>query len=374
LFLTGLYPLTTLKRKGNFRKPLKRSYQMEILITGANGFVGRHLILALQKRGDSVRALSSLTGDTTWLKQHSIAISRGDIRAQSTLTGLMHGVDAVVHLAAETKKKWGPMREAYAINVTGTENICRAALTVGVRRLVHISTSAIYNMTVGRPVTEDDPLEPLDDPYCLTKAQGDRRVQRMIREDHLPAVIIRLGALLGPGDNLNFGRLADRVRAGKGIIVGTGNNVVPFVYITDVVQALLLALDSEQAVGQVYNISNDQPLTQKQYLSAIAQEMCVAPPHIHVPYYPMYIAAYVAERISKLSGYQIPPVATRHGIKILGEDGRLSIDKARRDLGYVPQVPIREAVRLTAAWYQQQNSWIPERDQVTQVSSGVGGS
>jgi nucleoside-diphosphate-sugar epimerase len=330
---------------------------MEILITGANGFVGRHLILALQKRGDSVRALSSPTGDTTWLKQHDIAIFRGDIRDQAALTEPMRGVDAVVHLVAETKKKWGRIEDSYSVNVAGTENVCRAALAAGVRRLVYTSTSAIYNVNVGRPVTEDDPLEPLgDDPYCLTKAQGDELVQRMIREDHLPAVIIRLGALLGPGDSLNFGRLADRIRAGKGIIVGSGNNAVPYVYITDVVQALLLALDSEKAAGQIYNISNDQTITQKQYLSAIAQELGVAPPRIHAPYYPMYAAAYIAERISTLSGYRVPPVVTRHGIKILGEDGRLSIDKARRELGYAPQVPIREGVRLTTAWYLQQDS------------------
>ncbi|GAC1425016.1 MAG: NAD-dependent epimerase/dehydratase family protein [Ktedonobacteraceae bacterium] len=338
---------------------------MEILVTGANGFVGRHLILALQKRGDSIRALSSPRGDTTWLQQHDIAIFRGDIRNQETLTEPMRGVDAVVHLVAETKKKWGSMQSSYAVNVAGTENVCRAALAAHVQRFIHVSTAAIYDMGVGRPVTEDDLLKPLDDPYCFTKAQGDNLVQRMIREDHLPAVIIRLGALLGPGDSLNFGRLADRVRAGKGIIVGSGNNAISFVYITDVVQALLLALDSEQAVGHSYNISNDQTLTQKQYLSAIAQEMGVAPPRIHVPYYPMYAAAYVAERITALSGYRIPPIVTRHGIKILGEDGRLSIEKARNELGYVPQVSIRDAVRLTSDWYQQQESWTPEKGQVT---------
>jgi nucleoside-diphosphate-sugar epimerase len=340
---------------------------MEILITGANGFVGRHLCLALQKRGDKVRALSSPTGDSTLLKQQGITIFRGDVRSRDSLMEAMHGVSTVVHLVAETKRKWGPMQGSYEVNVIGTENVCRAAMTAGVRRLVHVSTSAIYKTIVGRPVTEDDPVAPLNDPYCLTKAQGDLLVQRMIHENHLPAVIIRLGALLGPGDSLNFGRLAERVRAGKVVIVGSGNNAIPFVYITDVVQALLLAVDSEQAVGQVYNISNDQPLTQKQYLSAIAQEIGGPPPRIHVPYYLMYAAAYTTERISKLSGYRIPPVATRHGIKILGEDSRLSIDKARRDLGYVPQVPIREAVQLTAAWYQQQDSWSSEKDQITPV-------
>ena len=163
---------------------------MEILITGGNGFLGRHLIQALQKRGDSVRALSSPTGDTTWLKQNGTTIFRGDICKQDTLTEPMRGVDAVVHLVAETRK-WGPMPSSYAVNVTGTEHVCQAAIAAGVRRMVHISTFTIYNMMVGRPVTEDDPLQPLDEPYSWTKAQGDRLVQRMIREKHLPAVIIQ---------------------------------------------------------------------------------------------------------------------------------------------------------------------------------------
>jgi nucleoside-diphosphate-sugar epimerase len=338
---------------------------LDVLVTGANGFVGRHLVLALQERGDRVRALSSPAGDVGWLAEHEVAIFRGDVRATDALAEPMRGADAIVHLAAETKKKWGPAQVAYHINVTGTENVCRAVLTAGVRRLVHVSTSAVYNLAVRRPVTEDVALQPLDDPYCLTKAQGDRLVQRMIRDDHLPAVIVRLGALLGPGDGLNFGRLADRVRSGKAIIVGSGNNVVDFVYVTDVVQALLKALDSERAVGQIYNISNDQPLTQKQYLSAIAQEMGVWPPRVHVPYHAMYAAAYAAERVSMLSGYRIRPVITRHGIKILGGEGRLSIDKARRHLGYVPQTPMREAVRLTAAWYKHQRSRISKIRQIT---------
>jgi nucleoside-diphosphate-sugar epimerase len=134
-------------------------------------------------------------------------------------------------------------------------------------------------------------------------------------------------------------------------------------------QGLLLALDSEQAVGKIYNISNDQPLTQAQYLSAIAQEIGVAPPQIHIPYHPLYAAAYAAERLATLSGYRIPPVVTRHGIKILGDDNRLSIDKARRELGYAPQVSIREGVQLAVAWYQQQDARMPERNQTTPVRS-----
>lgn len=339
---------------------------MNILITGGNGFLGRHLILSLQERGENVRVLVSPTGDTTWLEQRDVAIFRGDIRAPNTLRLPMRSVDAVFHLVAHNSK-CGPMQDSYAVNVIGTENVCRGAMTAGVRRVVHISSAMVYNRTSGRPVTEDDPLAPLNEPYSVTKAQGDKLVQRMITENHLPAVIIRLGAFFGPGDHQNFGRLADRVHAGKGIIVGSGKNAVPFFYITDVVQALLLALDHERAVGQVYNIGNDRPLTQKQFLSAIAQDLGVAPPHIHVPYSSMYAAAYTTERLAMLSGNRIPPIVTRHGVKILGENTRLSIDKAHRDLGYAPQVPVREGVQLTVTWYQQQGSRILDYSNISTI-------
>jgi nucleoside-diphosphate-sugar epimerase len=325
---------------------------MEVLITGGNGFVGRHLIPALEERGESVRVLVSPRGDPTWLEKRGVAIFRGDICVPETLTLPMRGADSVVHLVAQARV-WGSMQDSHAVNVIGTENVCRAAITAGVRRVVHISTFTIYNMAVGRPVSEADPPAPLREPYSITKAQGDKLVQRMIAEDDLPGVIVRPSTLFGPGDRRNFGRLADRVRAGKDIIVGSGDNTVPFVYIADVVQALLLALDNERAVGNVYNVGNDQPLTQKQFLSAIAQDLGVAPPRVHVPYALMYAAAYGAERLATLSGNRIPPIVTRHGVKILGEDSRLSIDKARRELGYAPQVSVREGVRRTVDWYQK---------------------
>lgn len=329
---------------------------MEILITGGNGFLGRNLTLALQERGDSLRVLALPKEDTTWLEKRGVAVFRGNVRNPGVLTASMCGANGVFHLAAMIGA-WRTMQEYHAVNVTGTENVCRAALATGVRRLVHISSAMVYNMASGRPVTEDDPLEPLDEPYSMTKAEGDKLVQRMIAEDQLPAVIIRPATVFGPGDRLNFGRIADRVRAGKAIIIGSGDNAVPLVYVTDIVQGLLLAMDNEHAVGQAYNIGNDQPLTQKVFFSAIAQEVGVSPPRIHVPYDPLYTAAYAAERIAAFSGNRIPPFVTRHSVKLYGADNHLSIAKARRELGYAPQVPLREGVQTAAAWYQHQDSW-----------------
>lgn len=328
---------------------------MDVLITGGNGLLGRHLVSALQDRGDTVRVLALPEEDTRWLEQRSVAVHRGDIRGPETLTVPMSGVQGVVHLAG-MMGVWRPMQDYHAVNVTGTENVCRAALAAGVSRIVHVSSWTVYGMNLGEPAREGFALRPFHEPYAVTKADGDMVVQRMITDDHLPAVIIRPGTFFGPGDYLHFARMADRVRQGRGIIVGPGDNALPFVYVTDVVQGLLLGLDRENAVGEAYNITNDSPLTQQQFLHAIAEDISVAPPRLHVPYPALYAAGSLAERVAAITRSQRQPVVTRLGVKLFGTENRHAIDKARRELGYSPRVPLREGVRLAAAWYRGQDS------------------
>lgn len=324
---------------------------METLITGGTGLVGHHLVRELQQRGDTVRALVLPSENASWLEELDVRVYRGDIRDPDTLTASIHGVDTVFHLAA-MQGVWLPIEEYYKVNVIGTENVCRAALTAGVRRVVHVSSWTIYGMARGRVLTEDVPPAPRNDPYWITKAQGDLLVQRMIREDHLPAAIIRPGTIFGVGDRLNFGRTADKVRAGKGLVIGSGRNALPLVYVTDVVQGLLLCADHDRALGQAFNITNDQPLTQAEFLRAIAQELGVPPPRLHVPYAAAYAIAYAAERAVKFTGAKHPFV-TRHGVTLYGTDNRHSIDKARTQLGYTPKVSIRQGVQLACDWYRQ---------------------
>jgi nucleoside-diphosphate-sugar epimerase len=323
----------------------------EILVIGGNGFLGRHLVPALQDRGNSVRVLALPTEDTRWLEERGVIIHKGDIRQPDTLVAPMRGVDRVIHLAG-MMGVWRPMEDYRAVNVTGTKNVCRAVLAIGAR-LLHVSSWTVYGMGLGKTVGEDCALRPLPEPYALTKAAGDKAVQRMIAEDHLPAVIIRPGTIFGPGDRLNFGRTADRLRARRQVIVGRGDNAVPFVYVTDVVQGLILALENDRAVGHAYNITNDRPLTQQQLLNAIAHEIGTDPPRLHVPYHALYAAAFAAERLSMLTRLQRDPLVTRHGVALFGTDNRHAIDKARQELGYTPQVEVHEGVRLAAMWYRQ---------------------
>ncbi len=323
---------------------------MDVVITGGNGLLGRHLVTALLDRGYRVRVLALPDEDTRWLERRGVAVHRGDVRRPETLGPPMRGAALVLHLAG-MMGVWRPLADYRAVNVTGTENVCREALAAGVHRLVHVSSWTVYGMGHADPVREDYLLRPFREPYAMTKAAGDIAVQQMIADDHLPAVIIRPGTFFGPGDRLHFGRIADRLLAGRGIIVGHGDNALPFVYVTDVVRGLLLALDHPNAVGQAYNISHDRPLTQREMLGAVAAAVGAPAPSAHVPYAALYLAGSAAERLSAITRSDRQPVVTRLGVKLFGGQNRHSIDKARRELGYRPQVDLREGIRLSAEWY-----------------------
>jgi nucleoside-diphosphate-sugar epimerase len=331
---------------------------LDVLVTGANGFLGRYLIAALQERGDTARALVLPVEDATWLEERGVATYRGDIRDARTVSAPMRGADAVFHLAGMIGM-WRPMRDYYDVNVKGTENVCRAALAEGVGRLVHVSSTIVYGLDLRRCVGEDVPLKPFRDPYALTKAEGDRVVQRMIAEEKLPAVIIRPDQFFGPGDRLHFAHFADRLRAGNGVIIGSGDNALPLIYVTDVVDGLLRALDSHRALGQAYNITCDDVLTQEEYLCAIARATGAARPHVHVPYPVLFAAAFVLERVASLTHSRRRPPATPLGIAFLGTSSRHSNEKARRELGFSPRVPLGEGVQRTALWYLDQDAPTP---------------
>ena len=189
---------------------------------------------------------------------------------------------------------WASMKAYFAVNVQGTANVCHAALRAEVKRLIHISSAMVYDMAGPHPATEDDVLAPLHEPYSVSKAHGDLLVQRLAREEHLPAVIIRPGTLIGAGDSLNFGRMATRIQAGKGVIIGRGANAIPLFSIDDMVRGLIVAMESDRATGKI----------------------------------------------------------TRHGVKLYGDDNRISIDKARRELGYEPQMSVNDAVVSACKWYR----------------------
>ncbi|MEP7015314.1 MAG: NAD-dependent epimerase/dehydratase family protein [Verrucomicrobiota bacterium] len=328
---------------------------MEILVTGATGFIGPHLVTGLRGRGCSVRILARPNEDTTQFERQGIAVHRGDLRNAGTLISPFQGVDAVFNLAA-VHGLWRARQEYYDVNVAGAENVCRAALAAGIRRLVHMSTWTVCGFGLGRPVSEDLPLKAGTDTYQITKVESDRIVQRYIAENNLPATIVRPSTIFGPGDGINFSRMAERLCAGKAVIIGSGRNAVPFLYISDLVDGMIRAAFNEKATGQIYNIGHDQPLTQEEMWRCIAAEIGVNPPRLRVPYHFLYPLGVLAEKLVDRDNPKRQPLVTRYGVQIFGTDNRQSIEKARRELGYAPQVSLRDGIRMTAEWYLNQQA------------------
>jgi nucleoside-diphosphate-sugar epimerase len=322
-------------------------------VTGGTGFVGCHLVAALCARGYAVRILALPHENTSASEHRNVTVYRGDVCSPETLVEPMRGAHVVFHLAG-IHGLWRPRSVYYDVNVKGTENVCSAALAAGTPRLVHVSTWAVYQLGRATPLDESQPLRPFPDNYTVTKAEADSLVQRFIADKGLPAVIVRPGIMFGPGDAVNFARMADRLLAGRAIIIGSGRNSVVFVYVKDVVEGLILAATNQRAVGGTYNLSNDRALTQEAFWRTIAEEIGSAPPRLHLPYRGLCTLAYLSEKLVNPDTARRQPLITRFGVELFGTDNRVSSEKARRELGYVARVSLREGLQLTAKWYLQQ--------------------
>jgi nucleoside-diphosphate-sugar epimerase len=339
---------------------------MKVLITGATGLLGGHLIKELQQRQENIRALVLPVENADKLAQQGIEVVRGDITDASTLEAAVQNVDLVFHLAG-MMGVWRPLADYRLVNVTGSENLYNAAKKAGVRRYVHTSSHTVYGLGYGRFLTENDPLRPDPDPYSLTKAEGDRSMRRLMLNSDIETVILRPGTFFGPGDRLHFGRMAQKMKDNKGIIIGWGNNALPFCYVTDVVQGFLLAAYHQNAPGNVYNITNDQPLTQQEMFNAIADAVGGTRPRLHLPYLPIYYGAIVAEKVvARVT--RTKPVVTQLGAMMFGSDNRHSVAKARRELGFKPEVDLREGIKLAAEWF---NAGGMDQPSVTEASKNA---
>lgn len=335
---------------------------MRFLITGATGLLGGHLLQALQQRGEQLRALVLPVENAARLEAQGVEIVRGDVTDAGTLAPAVKDIEIIIHLAGMMGVH-RPLADYRLVNVTGTENLYRAAQAAGVRRFVHTSSHTVYGLGHGRFLREEDPLHPDPDPYSLTKAEGERLLQRLRHNSPMETVILRPGTFFGPGDRLHYGRMAQRIKNGQGVIIGQGNNALPFCYVTDIAQGFLLAAYHEKAPGNIYNITNDQPLTQQEIFNAIADDINGKRPTRRLPYLPLYYGSIGAEMVAALT--HTKPAVTRLGAMMFGTDNKHSIEKARRELGYEPAVALRDGFRLAAAWF---NAGGMEQPFITQAS------
>jgi len=326
----------------------------KVLVTGGTGFVGGHLLDRLLSEGYQARALVRRTSDVTYLKKLSVELVEGDITDSVSVDKAMADCEMVFHCAAYVAD-WGPREVFIRTDVEGTRNICRSGLAHGIKRLIHISSVDV--MDPYKPHSQSDETAPYParfrDPYTEGKVRSEKLVLQFAAENGLPAVIIRPAWIWGPRDRATLPRQIDALRSSTFAWPNGGNNVLGLIHVADVVEALLRAARIPKAKGQVYNISDGTKTTSRQYLTRLAEELGMAVPKISIPFSAAYGLAAVMETWAGLTRSVKPPDLTRYGLTyFIHHDW--NIEKAGRELGFIPKVKIEAGMAEMIDWYKNE--------------------
>ena len=238
----------------------------------------------------------------------------------------------------------------YKANIDGTVALMRAAMTAGVRRIVHTSSVATLGLIPGQDADEVTPvtLDEMIGPYKRSKYLSEEAVKKLVAEEGLPAVIVNPSTPIGPRDvkPTPTGRLIVEAASGKmPAYVDTGLN---WAHVDDVAAGHLLAFERGQ-IGERYILGGEN-LTLAQVLAIICPLAGKRMPTIKLPAGAIVPIAYVAEAMSRITGKE--PFVTVDGVKLAKKKMFFSIAKARRELGYQPR-PAREGFADAVAWFRQ---------------------
>jgi nucleoside-diphosphate-sugar epimerase len=249
---------------------------MKVLVTGANGFVGRELDGELLRRGYLVRGALRQFGSGASLVDGAEPVVVGTINAATDWKAALAGCDVVVHLAARVHvmhdKASDPLAEFREVNTEATLNLARQAAQAGVRRFIFISTIKVNGEGRDEPYREADAPAPLD-AYAISKWEAEQGLQRIAQETGLEVVILRPPLLYGPGVKANFLRLLRVVARGWPLPFGAVRNRRSLLYLGNFVDAIRLCVEHPGAAGQTFLLDDGKPVSTPDVARALARAM-----------------------------------------------------------------------------------------------------
>jgi nucleoside-diphosphate-sugar epimerase len=324
-----------------------------ILVTGATGFTGSHLCARLAREGYAVRALVRNPTHGAVLRGAEIDVVVGDLRDPGSLEQATAGIDVVYHIAALFRPENVSRQDMWETNVQGTRNVLEAAIKAGVQRFVHCSTVGVHGETSHRPADEETPYGP-GDYYQESKTAGERVALAYMAERRLPIVVFRPGGIYGPRD-VRFLKLFKAIKTRTFVMLGSGEVRYQMIYIDDLIDGILRCGTEATAVGNVYILTGNNPVTLNQLVRMIADVLGVSPPRWRFPVMPVYVAGFLCELICKPCG--IHPPLYRRRVDFFRKSRCFDISKAKRELGFEPKTDLSTGIQLTANWYQQEG-WL----------------
>ncbi len=328
------------------QQPRVKEGMPNILVTGASGFLGARLVELLTQKGYPVRALVRKLSSTKKLKACGVEIFFGDVADLESLRPAFQDIDVVVHAAADTA---GDEREGEWSTIRGTRNVLDLCNENGIRKLIYISSCAVYGVADSRRgavIREDGLLEPCPEkrgPYSWAKLKADQIVLEAMTKGTLPIINLRPGTIWGPGGEIFTPIMGFSLGEKLFAVIGNGKFVLPFVYIDNLVEAIIRGIENQNAAGGVYNVVDPERVTKRDYMNRLVRRVHPRARSVYIPYCVLYAAVYVQEKLFSWMGRK--PVLTRYRLNSSQKSILFDSSKLQRDLGWQPAVSFDEGAK-----------------------------
>lgn len=326
-----------------------------ILVTGATGLVGSHVVQQAVDAGYPVRAMVRKVDSNGHLAKLKVEQFVASLEDPESLKKAVNGATIIIHCAAMVGD-WGPTSEYRAVNVVGTQSLVNAALESGtVKRWVQISSLGVYPGTdhYGTDETVASSVKGIDG-YTLTKVESENVVLDAVKSKQLPAVILRPGFIYGPRDRTVMPRLLQRLQTNRFAYLGNSDKLMNNTFVGNLCEAIWLAIENDSVVGEVFNIRDPQAVTKQAFIDTICEAAELTKPTKVVPLPVARILAWHLQIIYRLFRCRNAPLVNSARIKFLGRNLDFDISKAESKLGYHPSVSFADAMPETVKWFLAQ--------------------
>jgi nucleoside-diphosphate-sugar epimerase len=321
------------------------------VITGATGFIGRNIAESFHCRGDTVFATGRSEKVGRELSDGGIRFTSADLSDENQVVGAFAPADCVIHCGGKSAD-WGTAPEFFDANVLGTQNVLRACERHDIRSLIFVSTPSIYFTGRDRfDISESDPLpEKQHTHYARTKLAAERELLAL-SDRGFRIVILRPRAVLGPYDRTILPRIVSLSEKKRFPLINGGSALTDITYVDNVVDIVRLCLDAgESAWNQVYNVSNGEPICMRDWFAGVLEALDRPFRPKSVPESAASVVARLMEIATRLPFGPKKPSMTRFSVGYMAKSMTMSIDKARRLLGYQPAVSNDEGFQRLARW------------------------
>jgi nucleoside-diphosphate-sugar epimerase len=322
----------------------------KILVTGAGGFIGYNLCIALADSGHEVIGVNRhypkhvMDGP----QQHFRAVTT-DFRNWNLMNELLSGVEVVFHLASAHLQISLPDSEYWDVNVHSLKPLLELAEKCGVQRFVHASSVSVYGDLTEMPATEESPCNP-QSIYGQTKLAGEKEVLSFAETTGFPVVITRPAWVYGPHCPRTL-RLYKALRKGHFAMIGNGGNLRHPIFIADMIEAFRLTMEAQSAVGELFLIAGQAPISTKELVQSFCEVLDLPAIKIRIPYMVGAAMALGLEAIFWLARRE-PPISKR-SLEFFKTNNAFNINKVSEVLGFQPQFSFKEGLRHIRQWLSE---------------------